>query len=121
MGRFLVAVRSLAAGEVVLREAPLLEAPPPSTPPVCLACYRQLVENNFKDCPRYESSVPPARTVSEAVKQPLTLHHCPQVRVADVRTRLLGQPQTPRRVPADYAEAGQQGEPGGARRSPEAC
>lgn len=52
MGRFLVAARNLDVGEVVLKEAPLLEAPPPSTPPLCLTCYRPLSEKSAQDCPR---------------------------------------------------------------------
>ncbi|KAE8736581.1 hypothetical protein FOCC_FOCC017963 [Frankliniella occidentalis] len=52
LGRYLAAARNLAVGEVVLREAPLIEAPPPSTQPVCLTCYKPLFEASAKECER---------------------------------------------------------------------
>lgn len=41
-GRYLVASRSLRAGEVLFREAPLVVAPKPTAGPTCLACLRAL-------------------------------------------------------------------------------
>lgn len=41
-GRYLVAARDIAAGEVMFREVPLLLAPRPDSAPVCLACLASL-------------------------------------------------------------------------------
>ncbi|KAK7084159.1 hypothetical protein SK128_004824 [Halocaridina rubra] len=40
MGRFLVATRDIAPGELLLKDAPLLLGPKMITEPVCLGCYR---------------------------------------------------------------------------------
>ncbi|XP_063243624.1 SET domain-containing protein SmydA-8-like [Bacillus rossius redtenbacheri] len=42
LGRYLVASRDVAAGELLLREAPLAVGPRADAAPVCLACYRPL-------------------------------------------------------------------------------
>ncbi|XP_071541764.1 uncharacterized protein [Panulirus ornatus] len=41
-GRYLVASRSITAGEVVFRETPLVVAPKPDAGPTCLVCLRAL-------------------------------------------------------------------------------
>ncbi|XP_045131510.1 uncharacterized protein LOC123516301 [Portunus trituberculatus] len=40
LGRFMVATRDIAAGEVLMKDEPLLIGPKMMTEPVCLACYR---------------------------------------------------------------------------------
>lgn len=50
LGNHLVANRSIKAGEVILREAPLVVGPSQMTIPVCLACYTP-VDGSYK-CPR---------------------------------------------------------------------
>lgn len=39
LGRFLLAVRDIRPGEVILQEKALLLTPPKVTPPVCPGCY----------------------------------------------------------------------------------
>ncbi|ODM97856.1 Protein msta, isoform A [Orchesella cincta] len=41
LGRYLTAVRDIKAGEVILRERPILLTPPKVTPAICLGCYRE--------------------------------------------------------------------------------
>lgn len=41
LGRYLVAIRDIKAGEIIMRERPILLTPPKVTPPVCLGCYRE--------------------------------------------------------------------------------
>jgi len=41
VGRHLVASRDIKAGEIVIKEKPLLLTPPKITPPVCLGCCRE--------------------------------------------------------------------------------
>lgn len=40
LGRFMVATRDIAAGELLMQDAPLLIGPKMMTEPVCLGCYR---------------------------------------------------------------------------------
>lgn len=47
LGRYLVAARDLAEGEVLFTEAPLVVGPIAITPPVCLNCYN-LVDGSYK-------------------------------------------------------------------------
>jgi hypothetical protein len=47
LGRYLVASRDLAEGEVLFVEAPLVVGPVSITPPVCLHCYN-LVDGSYK-------------------------------------------------------------------------
>nr|CAD7448916.1 unnamed protein product [Timema bartmani] len=42
LGRYLVAARDIKAGEVVIRETPLVVGPRGDSLPMCLACYRPL-------------------------------------------------------------------------------
>lgn len=41
LGRYLAAVRDIKAGEILLKERPILVTPPKVTPPICLGCYRE--------------------------------------------------------------------------------
>lgn len=41
LGRYLVAVRDVKAGEIIMQEKPLLVTPPKITLPVCLGCYSE--------------------------------------------------------------------------------
>ena len=50
LGNHLVANRAIKAGEMILREAPLVVGPSQMTIPVCLACYTP-VDGSYK-CPR---------------------------------------------------------------------
>jgi hypothetical protein len=47
LGRYLVAGRDLAEGEVLFSEAPLVVGPVAITSPVCLHCYN-LVDGSYK-------------------------------------------------------------------------
>ncbi|XP_045774604.1 SET domain-containing protein SmydA-8 isoform X1 [Maniola jurtina] len=49
-GRYLEAIRSLKAGEIVMKEAPLISGPSQVTPPVCLGCYKLLEEGKTVSC-----------------------------------------------------------------------
>jgi len=45
LGRHLVACKDIAAGDVILREEPLVLGPKQITEPVCLACYKRVCGN----------------------------------------------------------------------------
>lgn len=49
-GRYLVAARDIAAGEVVFREAPLVVGPKAGAGPTCLACLKALPEDTWEGC-----------------------------------------------------------------------
>lgn len=53
-GRYLVAARDIAAGEVMFRESPLLLTPRPDSVPVCLACHTSL-KSEWLACKRCSS------------------------------------------------------------------
>lgn len=50
LGRHLVASRDIKAGEVVLREDPLLQGPCQVTGPVCLECLQGISQHNSEPC-----------------------------------------------------------------------
>uniref|UniRef100_A0A1B6KW78 MYND-type domain-containing protein n=1 Tax=Graphocephala atropunctata TaxID=36148 RepID=A0A1B6KW78_9HEMI len=50
LGRHLVATRDIKAGEVVLREGPLLQGPSQVTGPVCLGCLQAISQHNSEPC-----------------------------------------------------------------------
>lgn len=50
LGRHLVAARDIKAGEVVIRESPLLVGPSQVTGPVCLGCMKGLTAANSEPC-----------------------------------------------------------------------
>lgn len=50
LGRHLVATRDIKQGEVVLREAPLLQGPSQVTGPVCLGCLQGISQHNSEPC-----------------------------------------------------------------------
>ncbi|KAF4518908.1 hypothetical protein B566_EDAN006746 [Ephemera danica] len=52
LGRYLVATRDINAGEVIIREVPIIEAPAQFTPPVCVICYESLTPDNARACDR---------------------------------------------------------------------
>lgn len=76
LGRFMMATRDIAAGELLLSDAPLLIGPKQITEPVCLACYRPVDGNctckkcGFPicddDCQDAESHQPECEAVSES-------------------------------------------------------
>lgn len=41
LGRFLIAVRDVKPGEIIMQEKPLIITPPKITLPVCLGCYSE--------------------------------------------------------------------------------
>ena len=45
LGSHLVACKDIAAGDVILREEPLVLGPKQITEPVCLACYKRVCGN----------------------------------------------------------------------------
>ncbi|XP_042882925.1 SET domain-containing protein SmydA-8-like [Penaeus japonicus] len=49
-GRYLVAARDIAAGEVVFREAPLVVGPKAGAGPTCLACLKTLSGDVWEGC-----------------------------------------------------------------------
>lgn len=51
-GRYLVATKDIKAGEVVLKESPLVQGPAQITAPVCVGCLQGLVEKKFLECER---------------------------------------------------------------------
>ncbi|XP_055598472.1 SET domain-containing protein SmydA-8-like [Uranotaenia lowii] len=51
-GRYLVATKDIKAGEVVLKESPLVQGPAQITGPVCVGCLEGLKENQFLECER---------------------------------------------------------------------
>ncbi|XP_055531487.1 SET domain-containing protein SmydA-8 [Wyeomyia smithii] len=51
-GRYLVATKDIKAGEIVLKESPLVYGPAQVTAPVCVGCLQGLVENQFLECER---------------------------------------------------------------------
>ncbi|XP_013199552.2 SET domain-containing protein SmydA-8 [Amyelois transitella] len=50
LGRYLEATREIKAGDIVMKEKPLITGPAQVTPPVCLGCYRLLEEGMTVDC-----------------------------------------------------------------------
>lgn len=42
LGRYMVASRDLKAGDVILREDPIVVGPKQVTEPVCLGCYKRV-------------------------------------------------------------------------------
>ncbi|KAH9632380.1 hypothetical protein HF086_011880 [Spodoptera exigua] len=49
-GRYLEATRDIKAGDIVLKEKPLITGPAQVTPPVCLGCYKLLEEGKIVSC-----------------------------------------------------------------------
>ncbi|XP_045451289.1 SET domain-containing protein SmydA-8 [Melitaea cinxia] len=49
-GRYLEASRSIKAGDIVMKEAPLITGPSQVTPPVCLGCYKLLEKDETITC-----------------------------------------------------------------------
>ncbi|XP_053610577.1 SET domain-containing protein SmydA-8-like [Plodia interpunctella] len=49
-GRYLEATRDIKAGDIILKEKPLMNGPMQVTPPVCLGCYKLLEEGKTVDC-----------------------------------------------------------------------
>ncbi|CAH0725453.1 unnamed protein product, partial [Brenthis ino] len=49
-GRYLETTRNIKAGDVIMKEAPLITGPAQVTPPVCLGCYKLLEENKTVSC-----------------------------------------------------------------------
>uniref|UniRef100_A0A6A7FNU5 Protein msta-like n=2 Tax=Hirondellea gigas TaxID=1518452 RepID=A0A6A7FNU5_9CRUS len=47
LGRYMVATRDIAAGDLIMADAPILIGPKQITEPVCLACYRP-VDGSYK-------------------------------------------------------------------------
>ncbi|CAG9564432.1 unnamed protein product [Danaus chrysippus] len=50
IGRYLEATRNIKAGDVIMKEAPLITGPAQITPPVCLGCYVLLAEGKTTSC-----------------------------------------------------------------------
>ncbi|XP_054269407.1 SET domain-containing protein SmydA-8-like [Macrosteles quadrilineatus] len=50
LGRHLVATRDITAGEVILKEPPLLQGPSQVTGPVCLSCLQAVSQHNSEPC-----------------------------------------------------------------------
>lgn len=50
LGRHLVASRDIKAGEVVVKESPLLQGPCQVTGPVCLGCLQGISQHNSEPC-----------------------------------------------------------------------
>lgn len=50
MGRYLIATRDIQAGEVMLKEKPIIAGPSQITGPVCLGCLRELRRDKFVEC-----------------------------------------------------------------------
>ncbi|XP_049962973.1 SET domain-containing protein SmydA-8-like [Schistocerca serialis cubense] len=51
-GRGLVAARALSAGELVLRDPPLVLAPRAASAPLCLRCHRRAAPDRLRQCAR---------------------------------------------------------------------
>uniref|UniRef100_A0A182W2G3 MYND-type domain-containing protein n=1 Tax=Anopheles minimus TaxID=112268 RepID=A0A182W2G3_9DIPT len=51
-GRFLVATRDINAGEIILKESPLVHGPAQISGPVCVGCLQGLEEKKFQECER---------------------------------------------------------------------
>ncbi|KAJ2940348.1 hypothetical protein O0L34_g22 [Tuta absoluta] len=49
-GRYLEATREIKAGDVVIKEVPIITGPSQITPPVCLGCYKLLEEGKTVAC-----------------------------------------------------------------------
>ncbi|XP_039756653.1 SET domain-containing protein SmydA-8 [Pararge aegeria] len=49
-GRYLEAIRSVKAGEIIMKESPLISGPSQVTPPVCLGCYKLLEGGKTVSC-----------------------------------------------------------------------
>lgn len=50
LGRHIIATRNIKAGEIILRECPLVVGPKIASHPVCLGCHKQLtLDNSNKD------------------------------------------------------------------------
>uniref|UniRef100_A0A8D9BF04 Protein msta, isoform A n=1 Tax=Cacopsylla melanoneura TaxID=428564 RepID=A0A8D9BF04_9HEMI len=52
LGRYYVASRSIKAGEVVLKEVPLVQGPSQVTGPVCLGCLKSISMHTSEECPK---------------------------------------------------------------------
>ncbi|KAI5712324.1 hypothetical protein M8J76_002915 [Diaphorina citri] len=52
LGRYYIASRSIKAGEVVLREPPLVQGPCQMTGPVCLGCLKAISYHSSEECPK---------------------------------------------------------------------
>jgi len=76
IGRYMVATRDMAAGELIFTDPPLLIGPKQITEPVCLACYRP-VDGSYKckkcgfpmcdrSCAKAESHQPECEAVAES-------------------------------------------------------
>ncbi|EAT46912.1 AAEL001936-PA [Aedes aegypti] len=51
-GRYMMATKDIKAGDVVLKESPLVYGPAQITNPVCVGCLQGLTENQFLECER---------------------------------------------------------------------
>ncbi|XP_063709401.1 SET domain-containing protein SmydA-8-like isoform X2 [Culicoides brevitarsis] len=51
-GRYLVASKDIKAGEIVLKESPLVCGPSQITPPVCVGCLQKIEEKRHTECER---------------------------------------------------------------------
>ncbi|KAJ0174416.1 hypothetical protein K1T71_009524 [Dendrolimus kikuchii] len=49
-GRYLEATREMKAGDIVMKERPLITGPAQVTPPVCLGCYKLLEDGQTLSC-----------------------------------------------------------------------
>ncbi|XP_072945034.1 SET domain-containing protein SmydA-8 isoform X2 [Epargyreus clarus] len=49
-GRYLESTRDIKAGDIILKETPLITGPAQVTPPVCLGCYKLLEEGKTVCC-----------------------------------------------------------------------
>uniref|UniRef100_A0A336MII8 CSON001087 protein n=1 Tax=Culicoides sonorensis TaxID=179676 RepID=A0A336MII8_CULSO len=49
-GRYLVATKDIKAGDIVLKESPLIVGPSQVTPPVCVGCLQKIDEKRHSEC-----------------------------------------------------------------------
>ncbi|KAG8322786.1 hypothetical protein J6590_015777 [Homalodisca vitripennis] len=88
LGRHLVATRDIKAGEVVLRESPLLQGPSQVTGPVCLSCLQAISQHNSEPCDKCgwplcrkpscrqsKQHLPECRWTVEKKKSPVKISH----------------------------------------------
>ncbi|ETN61078.1 hypothetical protein AND_007277 [Anopheles darlingi] len=57
-GRFLVATREIRAGEVVIKEPPLVHGPAQITGPVCVGCLQIAIQHFYVPHPMYQCLMP---------------------------------------------------------------
>ena len=83
-GRYLVATRDIAALELVIRDAPLVVAPPAVTPPLCLECLAPLASAaSIAPCPA--CGVPLCAACAAAASRGLHAAECDLLRGRGVR------------------------------------